>query len=205
MMKNVLAIALLLLAMGSATAKADIIYSISDSDPLAGSDLTLGLGQTGSMFVWVSTNPGQTYTGIGLDLLSGNPAIVQATNYEIFNPSTRWADVDTGELGDLVTDANAVALPGFVGDGLSTSGLDDFALFSEVQFTATEIGSTGLSFEVNSNGIGDLEGLVDPSGINFGTGTLTAVPEPSGLAVLGLASAAYGFRRYRKKQTVSVA
>lgn len=181
-------------------AKADVVFSISNTDSAAGSDLQLQQGETGSMFVWISTEPGTTYAGIGLDILSSDAAILEGTNYEIFNPSLRWLNVETGDLGDMVTGSNAFALPGVAGTGLSTDGA--FALFSEVQFSALEIGTTGLSFAVNSNGIGDLVGTVDPATITFGTGSVnvTAVPEPGSFAAIGLGGLAIGgYRRLRRK------
>jgi len=191
------------LLFSASQAKADIVFSISNTDAAAGSELTLRQGDTGSMFVWISTDPGTTYAGIGLDVLSSEAAILEGTNYEIFNPSLRWLDVDNGDLGDLVTGTNALALPGVAGTGLSTDG--DFALFSEVQFSALEIGTTNLAFEVNSKGIGDLNGLVDPADINFGSGivNVTAVPEPGSFAAIGIGGLAIGgYRRFRRKTSV---
>jgi hypothetical protein len=190
-----LAITTILGLAGQASAAVTINFSTSNTDAGAGAELNLGLGETGSMFVWVSSDPGQTLTGIALNIVSDNLNVLQATSYEIENPSgDRWADVNNGTLGDLVSGSQAFALPPFAGDGLATGG--DFVLHSTVQFVATELGSTNLSFTLGSNGVGDLNGNVTPE-FNTGFVNVTAVPEPGSFALLGLIGVAYGYKRRR--------
>lgn len=177
--------ALMVIGMASAS-QAAVILSTSATDANAGTSLELQVGQTGSIYTWISTNAGQTFTGVGIDILSSAADVLEATAHNINNPGNRWLNVAAGDLGDLVTGSNAIALVGFAGDGLSTSGQDDFTLHSEIVFTATAIGQTQLTITPNNNGIGDLTGDVTGS-VTFGSGAVnvTAVPEPSSLCLLG--------------------
>ena len=176
---------LLMTLLSASVAHGDIIFSKSNSDPGAGTNVSLGLGDVGSLFVWVSTNPGQTINGLSLDIISDVPSILEATNHIISNPSGRWSNVNSGILGDLVDDSNAFVL---FGDGIATTGLTDFTLHSEVQFVATEIGTTELSFAEGSNLITDTvssESIADS--IEMGSGSVkVSVPEPGAFALLGL-------------------
>ena len=83
---------------------------------------------------------------------------------------------------------------------MATSG--EFQLFSEVQFAATDLGLTNLSFGIGAQGFGDNTGSVLPGDINFGNGSVSvasAVPEPSTFAALGLVGLAVGARRRFRK------
>lgn len=202
-MRTLFAVATLCLVATSA--RADIVFSTSATDAFAGSDLVMNNGTSSSMFVWVSTEPGQTLAGISIDILSSDAAILQATSHEVFGSvplgGDRWAQVGEGDLGDLVDDGFGFALPGISGTGISTGDLGTFTLFSEVQFQATGVGTTGLSFDFGSQGISDGDTSFGPGDITFGTGSvssLTAVPEPGSFAVLGLAGLGMGIYRRRR-------
>lgn len=202
-LRTVLAVATLCLLATSA--RADIVFSTSATDALAGSDLVMNNGTSSSMFVWVSTEPGQTLAGISIDILSSDPAILQATSHEVFGEGDRWFTTQEGDLGDLVDDGLGLALLGFPGGGtgISTGDLGTFTLFSEVQFQATGVGTTGLTFDFGSQGISDGDTSFGPGDITFGTGSvssLTAVPEPGSFAVLGLAGLGIGI--YRRRRSV---
>ncbi|XZE53690.1 PEP-CTERM sorting domain-containing protein [Planctomycetaceae bacterium SH139] len=205
-MRKIFAVATLCLVTTSA--RADIVFSTSATDAFAGSDLVMNVGTSASMFVWVSTEPGQTLAGISLDILSSDATILEATSHEVFNPNgDRWFTTQAGDLGDLVDDGLGLALLGLNGDGISTGDLGTFTLFSEVQFLATGVGTTGLSFDFGSQGISDGDVSFGPGDITFGTGSvssLTAVPEPGSFAVLGLAGVGMGiYRRRRNAKAVA--
>ncbi|GEM_PF-1597860 len=183
------------------TVNADIKFSTSSTNSEAGSNLDLILGQTGSIFVWASTETGQTLTGISLDILSSDLSVLEASGNLIANPDSRWLQTEAGTLGDLVDDGYGFALPGIGGTGLSTSGVNDFALFSEIQFTATGLGMTDLNIDFGLQGIGDSGGNSLGGGdLVFGTGSVnvSAVPEPSSLTVLALGMTALTLVRKRR-------
>ena len=55
--------------------KADILLSISNTNPFAGADIELTVGQKAWMSIWASTEPGQAYTGFAIDVWSDNPGV----------------------------------------------------------------------------------------------------------------------------------
>jgi hypothetical protein len=184
---------LLFLCLAASQAQADIVFSTSGTDANAGTNLNVEVGQSASMFVWVSTNAGFTINGLNINILSSEADVLQATSHLIANPGgTRWNASAPGTLGDLATNVNAIAL--FAPAGLSTTGLNDFVLFSEVQFDATALGTTNLSFTQGANSVTyrGVQGQTAWSQWNApGTGTvnvISAIPEPSSAAVLGLLS-----------------
>jgi hypothetical protein len=161
--------------------------------------LNLRLGETGSMFVWIRTDIGQTVVGIEMDIFSDDVSVLEATSHVVVNPGgTRWGvEATSGDLGDLVRGSSAFSIPPFAGTGLTTAG--EFLLHSEVQFQATGLGTTNLSFGFPGNGIADEDGDITPI-----TGTavvnVTAVPEPGSFAAIGLVGLAVGgVRRWRKR------
>jgi hypothetical protein len=184
-------------ALGS-MANAGIILSTSGTDANAGGDLEIFENASSSLFVWVSTDAGQTINGLSLNILSSDASILDATAHLIANPDSRWNGSNGGTLGDLVTGSNAISLFG----GLSTAGQDEFVLHSEVQFNATALGTTAISFTpgiqgISARGEGDISGS-----IAFGTGSvsvISAVPEPSSMALLGVAGIGFIARRRSKK------
>lgn len=197
-MKTLLLSAAIAFGLLATPSLAAVQFSTSGTDAGQGNSLSLQVGQSGSLFVWVSTDAGQTIAGIGADILSDNAAVLEGTAYIMPNPASRWAGEPTvGALGDLVTGSNAFALPGIVGTGISTAGQNDFVLFSEIQFSATAEGSANVSIAANANGFGDSLGN-DLSGQFAGVGAVvnvTAVPEPSSAALLTLALGGVFLRR----------
>lgn len=204
-MRRILMSLMLGLGLLAAPATAAVQFSTSGTDANQGNSLSLQVGQTGSMFVWMSTDSGQIIAGVGVDVLSSDPAALEASSYNIgttnADASQRWVTpVTVGTLGDLVTDSNAFALPGILGTGISTTGQTDFVLFSEVQFTATGEGMTTLTLQANQNAFGDAQGndlsgqLADVSA----SVNVTAVPEPGSGALLVLLGGVACWHRRRR-------
>ena len=178
-----------------------IVFSTSGDagGALAGSQFNLVEGQSGSLYVWVSTPDDVRILGMGLDILSSNSAVLEATSHTIFNPGGRWlpTGIRPGTLGDLVTGSGAVSFS----EGIATGGGDNYLLYSRVDFLATGIGQTDLSFAENSFQISN--GSISVADrLSFGTGmvTVAAIPEPISLALLavgGLVGGRFWIRRRR--------
>jgi hypothetical protein len=207
-MKKVLFAALLMLvsALTSTAAMADIIFSSSGTDAAAGTNVNVNQGATGSIYVWVSTEAAQTISGISFNILSSDSTIASGLSHSIQNPGdpARWTTVQAGTVnsnGNLLNNHRAFILPPPLSQntGLSTSGLSDFVLHSELSFTATNIGTTDLTFTPTSAGISFLGvGGNQWNNVIKGTGSITAVPEPSSALLLtGVACAAAAYRRRR--------
>ncbi len=202
MKKTVLAVLCFVASICVSTAQADIIFSSSSTDAMAGGDVTVGVGQSGSVFVWVSTEAGQTMTGISFNVLSSLPAIASGVSHSVQNGG-RWSSVQAGTVnsnGNLLNNHRAFYLPGLTqGTGISTSGLNDFVLHSELQFNATSIGTTNLSFTSTTAGISFLGvGGNQWNNVVKGTGSITAVPEPTSAMVLLLGAAGCLVARRRR-------
>lgn len=200
-MKKIAIMMALLLALVS-NAQADIIFSTSNTDAFAGSDLNLAnVGDTGRMYVWVSTAPNQVINGMSVNIDSDDASVLQATSHLIYNPNgTRWNGVSAGTLGDLVTDFRALAL--FPPFGIGTTGPNDFVLFSEVNFVATAEGTTNLGFSEGPLSVTYRGGTTTIWNTwNIGTGSVTvgnAIPEPSTAALAGVLAVAGLMVRRRK-------
>lgn len=181
MKRVLLALAAVAMMASSASAQVDIFYSTSGTDAFAGNSLNLTLGDTGSIFVWVTNNDAAVIDGLGIDMLSSDVNVLEATSHTINDPGTRWLSSNEGDLGDLVTDSVAIALVGLNGDGIANDGTP--VLHSEIQFEATALGSTELTIIENADAI-SVSGNA-PASLNFGTANITvnAVPEP-GSAIL---------------------
>lgn len=209
-MKKVLFLALSLLCFTASAANADIVFSTSSTDAGAGSDFTFVEGQTGQIYVWVSTESGQTINGLSLSILSSSADVLEATAHNIENPNiilnlNRWGGTGAGELNDLVINSNAVGLGGV---GLGTTGLTDFVLHSTIDVLATGIGTTNISFAEGANLITDTDstGSIADT-ITFGTGSVTvnAVPEPSTFFALGVATIGFGAYQIRRRRAAKKA
>ncbi len=181
-----LVVILLCLLSGSVRAQSgvDVFYSTSSTDSAAGSSLELGLGETGSIFVWVTNGDLGPIEGLGLNFLSSVSAILQATGFNIEDPVGRWTGFPlTGDLGDLVTGSNVISLGLLAGD----TGIlpNETLLHGEITFQATAAGLTDLSIQ-EGRGVIAVDGAA-PSSLRFGSATVTvsAVPEP-GSALIGV-------------------
>lgn len=208
-MKKILCLALGLLCLTASAANADIVFSTSASDASAGSDFTFVEGQSGNIHVWVSTETDQTITGLSLDILSSSDGVITANNHVIENPNivlniNRWGGVGGGTLGSsvLVNDSNATVLGNPPGVGIATTGLGDFVLHSTLTVDATAIGSSNLSFEPGLFDIVDQDSQSISDSITYGTGTVTvnAIPEPSSVLALGVATIGFGAYQIRRRR-----
>ena len=204
-----LSIIFLMLLFVTSTHAQSIILSTSDSDPFAGSSVTIESNEIGlifSLYVWADPLDDQRIVGMGMDILSDNVATLEATQHEIFDPElasgvlTRWDGFTAGMLGDLVTDSNAVAVTqrGIADDNtaLGDVSVNGHFLHSRVDFIGTGFGTSDITLAANSSGFADLDGIVDPS---LGSGFVTVVPEPGGLLGLAVVSVICLARTRRRK------
>lgn len=187
MMKRIILIVLaVFLTASTANAQVDIFYSTSNSDSNAGSDLELSLGDSGSMYVWVTNNDGAVIDGMGVDFLSSDASVLEATGFSVDNSGGFWTNDSGGSnlvLGDLVTNQVSIALPGLSGTGQPNDGTA--YLYGQIDFDTTALGTTDLSIAENSFLI-SVSGN-SPQSVNFGNGSVTvvnAIPEPSSVLVL---------------------
>ncbi len=180
-----------------ANAQIDLFYSVSDTDVNAGSDLNMFLGDTASIYLWVVNNDQGAIDGLGLDMFSDDPAVLEATAHIINEPAGRWAATSPGNLGDLVTDSNAFALIGFGSNGIANDGVA--TLHSEIVFEATELGFTNLSIAENSNLI-SVSGNA-PQSVFFGSGSVSVaqIPEPGSMIVMSAIGLVVLTRRQRRQ------
>lgn len=180
-----------------AEAQIDVLFSISDTDMNAGTSLDLALGETGSMYLWVVNNDAAAIDGLGLDIFSDAPSVLEAVSHTIEEPAGRWAATSPGDLGDLVTNTNAFALIGFGSNGIANDGVG--TLHSEIMFDATANGIAGLSLAENSNLI-SVSGNA-PNSVNFGSGrvSVSAIPEPGSMIVISMLGIVAATRRRRNR------
>ncbi|MEM8734723.1 MAG: PEP-CTERM sorting domain-containing protein, partial [Planctomycetota bacterium] len=200
-MKKMAAVAMAMIVFATSSAHAAVLQlSTSATDPNAGNSLSLNLNDAGSMFVWVSTEAGQTITGLSLDILSDDASVLEGTDHITENPNNRWNNPPgRGTLGDLVTSTNAFVFAGQT--GISTADQNTFVLHSEIQFDATAVGSTNLQIARGEFDITEGAGFdpIPDADITFGTGIVNvAVPEPGSLGIIGLGLAASLVRRRRR-------
>jgi hypothetical protein len=198
-----LAIAVLMAIGSTSAAMADIIFSNSSTDAMAGSDVTVAPGQTGSIYVWVSTDVNQTMTGISFNVLSSVPTVASGIAHTVQNPGPRWSTVQAGSVntsGNLLNNHRAFYLPNLTqGSGISTGGLSNFVLHSELSFTALELGTTELTLTPTTAGISFLGvGGNQWNNVVKGTGSISAIPEPTAAFVLVLGSAGLLVARRRR-------
>lgn len=141
---------------------------LSDSNTSANDTVNQAVLLNGSstLYVWVDVDPGQTITGLGLDIVSSVASVLEATSYTIYNNTYQsgddtWQGTDSGTIGDLVDDSNAVAV--FIAAGLDQSSINTFNgttdgnafLVGEVAFNATALGQTSVSLAIGANEITD--------------------------------------------------
>lgn len=207
-MKKVIYAALLMLvsAVTGSAAFGDIVFSNSGTDAAAGTNVTVNQGATGSIYVWVSTEVAQTISGISFNILSSDSTIASGIAHTIENPGapTRWTTVQAGGVntnGNLLNNHRAFILPPPLSQnpGLSTGGLSNFVLHSELSFTATGLGTADLTFTPTTAGISFLGvGGNQWNNVIKGAGSITAVPEPSSALLLtGVVCVAAAYRRRR--------
>ncbi|MGI9428027.1 MAG: hypothetical protein ACR2NM_05175, partial [Bythopirellula sp.] len=184
-------IALLVLAIAAPVHAASFFLSSSDTDPLAGMDMTLDNGQTGSYWIWVNPEAGggsggEAITGLALDVLSSDAAVSEATGVDVSqgfatNGFNRWAEsggthFGVGSLDDHVINLNAVGLgaqgignPLFVGFDENVNGS---YLHAQVDFMATAVGMTTLTVQ---EGSGQITTNTGEPPLDFAGGTITVM------------------------------
>src|SRR6056297_3824294 len=83
-------------------AKADLVVSNSATDALAGSTITLTVGEIGSLHVWASTESGQRLRGISFNLTTDSPGFVAAQSQTLSPALLGWVGNPTLGTDPLV-------------------------------------------------------------------------------------------------------
>jgi hypothetical protein len=209
MKRSVLLFAALACCLMSGAAKGDFLFSVSDTDANAGSDLVLQEGTSGSMHVWMSTEVDQRLIAASFNIAADDDSVVDGLTHLVNNPTEgglpRWTSINDGTVnanGNLVDNTRAFYIPGITqANGIETTGPDDFVLFSSFDIFATgAVGTTAiLTFTETSAGVAELGGsgnIWDSIPKGTGSVSITAIPEPGSCAVLVLAGLV-AFRRKR--------
>jgi len=199
MQRGVLAAAVLLLVAGSVNAETGFFLSdkgFGEGAALGNPNLSLTPGQTTSLYIWAQ--PDRHIVGADLDVQSTDPAVLEGTAVEVYNPDIvidalggadsgedRWQGVSAGAAGgDLATALGGVAvtegygldpaLDGTVGPFLNRDVLYDAAanayLYARIDIQATGApGSSTDLYIVVGNGLVSPEGgAANPMPILFG-------------------------------------
>ncbi|QEG24026.1 PEP-CTERM sorting domain-containing protein [Mariniblastus fucicola] len=204
MKKLFLAFAILIFA--SSTSHADFFIGTDLADAQSGGELTLDLGSTSTLEIWTLGETGQNIRGVSFNLISNVMGIVNSSNLEIDALADRWPVNNLGDdfddptagsdTGVLVNDAGLATLGSFLGTGITFE--DAPIRLGTIDITADQVGAVSIDFSEGSNGVIDAAGPVT----GFVTGSrsvsvVSAVPEPSSIAVLALVGGIAGLRRRR--------
>jgi len=160
---------------------------------------TGAINVTDGTFGGTGTISGNTTIGSGAVLTGGTDGTVGTINFNgtlTNNTGATW-------LIDLVSDVNGSADQ--INLGIGSLNLNDAAL----NLVTSGVYTAGYSYTIATyaslagtfNGLGD-GAIISGYQINYGTNaiTLTAVPEPGTLGLLGLALGGFFFRRLRKRR-----
>ena len=184
--------------------------------------IVLEVGDPLTLWLWSTAD--QNYdTSIGMNVRSTTPGVVALSGGDVYNPELlsmalggvpagefRWQDVGVGDVdGDSVLKMNAVKVNS--GTGISTANNGTVPLFKlldplydilaqafllgEVTLDAVAPGATVLTIDQEGTALFVHNGAqISPE---FGTASITCIPEPSSIAlvVLGLVALA----AYRKR------
>lgn len=224
-MKRILGILLVALVVCVSNANADFMVYLSDKAPTESPvpgplNAVVAPGHTGNLYLY---GDGDTQlSGLSLDLAVGGSGI-KLTSALVNNPSGRWSFLD-GPLtiaNNLITNIGGAAIPpgapgvgGPVPDEVPAP-VGGYLLATIGYEALLEAGAgSDLQFRIGSNLVADYEGnaaMVRLGGPNAsaidGTvagssglaGTISVVPEPSALGLVGLAVVAFaGLIRRRK-------
>jgi hypothetical protein len=100
--------------------------------------------------------------------------------------------------GTLINDAQVATLGTFGGTGITFSDENPFVRLATLGVTMDQFGTTDVEFSVGTNPVNDATGEI--SGFSIGSRTITAIPEPSTAALLGLMGVAgIGLRRRSRR------
>ncbi len=209
-MKKTLLYFVCLVACGlsATTAQADLIFSTSNTDPLAGTHLEIQEGGSGSLYTWLSTPPGNRTSGVAFSIRESETSIVNASAHAFDNPPGRWLQAAGGSLnsnGNAVHNAQAVTFDSANG-GISSGGLGNFVLLSQIDFVATALGTTNIDFFPHTNSGNGIQyfGVSGNQWNNTVKGTasisvVSAIPEPGSFAAMAVLALAGGMIRRRAR------
>ena len=197
--------ALTLLAAVCSTTQADIFVGTDLADAQSGSELELNLGSTTTLELWLLGDTDQNIRGISFNWDSDAPGVVNSSSLAIDDVNGRWPLNNLG-LGDptdgsgtglLLDDVQLATLGTFAGTGVTFTNGDPVRL-GTVDISADTVGTANTIFSDGTNGVIDANGSVD--GFAAGGRTITvvsAVPEPSAVALLGMFAGIAAMRRRR--------
>lgn len=198
-----------IVAFSASTASAANIYLSADApggaNAVGNPALSFEAGDTGSLYVYITEDQKIADGGLALDVMSGTAGVIRFTDVEIFNPhmsappffaADRWDGVSVLEHTDDMLRLNAGQATGAAaGIGADFKTLDNtysngaFA-YAKIDFVAVGEGQTDLGLSEGANKI--VNGGQQVTGLEFGTAsiTVTAIPEPASIAMLGLGAVA---------------
>ncbi|TWT85848.1 hypothetical protein Pla123a_06550 [Posidoniimonas polymericola] len=208
-MKPLVASFLIALCTAATAPAVTVFLGSSPTDPTATGPLTMGVGDTAELYIWVTRVAGIKVTGASFDIVATPNGTLQATDISIANPVVfgrpAWDGIKQGDLntnGHLVDGSLAVAVISF-GLGINLEGF-----YRDPRNFGANLNHGVLSIEALAPGTTSV--YAAPNAVNpftvWGQGavafdapafSITVTPEPATAGLAGLALAALGSRRRR--------
>ncbi len=197
--------ALALLVAVCSTSQADILIGTDLADAQSGTAVDLELGTTTTLEIWLAGDADQNIRAISFNWNSDAAGIVNSSSLVIDDVNGRWPLNNLGQgdptaesgTGLLLDDVQLATLGSFAGTGVTFTNGDPVRL-GTVDISADNLGTAITNFSDGSNGVLDANGVVDGFAVGGRTfNVISAVPEPSAVALLGMFAGIATLRRRR--------